>query len=285
MSERKSESIWVKIQKIPLIPIQLAFVVVIIIPLITGITFPLTPSTPVKQYYNFIRDLPDESVILFNSQMYGWNYGDCAPGCAATMNLILHSPNNLKVIIIFQSSDGPMFWDTMKEGFGVKLPPDKTYGVDYVEFGWYVGDERGFATLIDDFRAMFPEDRFGTPTDEIPMMENVNSAEDFATIIASTSLSALADYEVRQAYGRYGTPLLFAPAGMTVMSVIPYYPYAVKGYITGLSGAAQLEALMGYRGLASKMGNAFSFMTLEAFILAILGIVGGYMERRGGGKR
>jgi len=90
------------------------------------------------------------------------------------------------------------------------------------------------------------------------------------------------DYEVRQAYGRYNIPLLFAPAGMTVMSVIPYYPFAVKGYITGLSGAAQLEALLGIVSMTSKMGNSFSFMTLEAFALAIIGIIGDLMERRGG---
>jgi len=280
MTEKKSDSIWEKIQNIPLIPIQLIFVLAIIFPLVANIQIPLTPSTPVREYYDFLLNLPEGSVVLFNSQMYGWNYGDCAPGCAATMNLILTAPNNLKMVVIFQSSDGPMFWDTMKKDFGAQIPSNKIYGVDYVEFGWYVGDERGFSTLLDDFSAMFPEDRFKTSIDQLSIMQYVHTGEDFATIIASTSLSALVDYEVRQAYGRYDIPLLFAPAGMTVMSVIPYYPYAVKGYITGLTGAAQLEALMGYSSLASKMGNSFSFMTLEAFILAILGIVGGYMEGR-----
>jgi len=280
MSKNNNEDIWVKIQQIPLVPIQLLFILLIIFPLIANISIPLTPSTPTRQYYDFIRNLPEGSVVLFNSQMYGWNYGDCAPGCAATMNLVLNSPNNLKMVVIFQSSDGPMFWDTMKKDFGVEIPPDKIYGVDYVEFGWYVGDERGFSTLLDDFWTMFPTDRFDTPNEELPMMQNIHTGNDIAVITASTSLSALVDYEVRHAYGRYNIPLLFAPAGMTVMSVIPYYPYAVKGYITGLTGAAQLEALLGISSLTSKMGNSFSFMTLEAFVLAILGIVGGYMEWR-----
>lgn len=275
---KKSDSIWVKIQSIPLIPIQIVFVLLIIFPLVAGITIPSTPSTPVREYYDFLMGLPEGSVVVFNSQMYGWNYGDCAPGCAATMNLILGSPNNLKLVVMFVSSDGPMFWDTMKKDFGVTLPPDKVYGEDYVEVGWYVGGETGFSTLLDDFLTIFPEDRFGTPVEELPILENVRTGNDFATIIASTSLSALVDYEVRQAYGRYNIPLLFAPAGMTVMSVIPYYPYAVKGYITGLSGAAMLESIIEMPTLTSKMGTSFSFMTLEAFVLAILGIVGGYMQ-------
>jgi hypothetical protein len=277
---KKSDSIWVKMQSIPLIPIQLIFVLLIILPLLLGITIPSTPSTPVREYYNFLNNLPEGSVVVFNSQMYGWNYGDCAPGCAATMNMILRAPNKLKLIVMFVSSDGPMFWDTMKADFGVELPSHTVYGEDYVELGWYVGGETGFSTLLDDFQTIFPEDRYGTPASELPILENVHSGDDIATIIASTSLSALVDYEVRQAYSRYDIPLLFAPAGMTVMSVIPYHPYAVKGYITGLSGAAQLESLINMPTLTSKMGTSFSFMTLEAFVLAILGIVGGYMQSK-----
>lgn len=281
---KKSDSIWVKIQSIPLLPIQIIFLLLIIIPIVAGISIPSTPSTSVREYYDFLADLPEGSVVLFNSQMYGWNYGDCAPGCAATMNLVLSLPNKLKFIVMFVSSDGGMFWDTMKVDFDVELPSNKKYGEDYVELGWYVGGEVGFSTLLDDFLTIFPEDRYGTPAEELPVMDNVLTGDDITVIIASTSLSALVDYEVRQAYSRYNIPLLFAPAGMTVMSVIPYYPYAVKGYITGLTGAAQLESLMGITSLTSKMGTAFSFMTLWAFVLAILGIVGGYMQTREEGE-
>lgn len=280
MTEEKTDSIWVKMQKIPIIPLQILFVLLIIFPLVAGITIPSIPSTPVKEYYEFFIALPEGSVILFNSQMYGWNYGDCAPGCAATMNLILNAPNNLKLVVIFASSDGLLFWDTMKDQFGVEIPEDKKYGEDYVELGWYVGDETGFSTLLDEFQTIFPEDRYGTPAEELPIIKDIQTGDYFATIVASTSLSSLVDYEVRQAYGRYDIPLLFAPAGMTVMSVIPYYPYAVKGYITGLTGAAQLETIIGMETLTSRMGTSFSFMTLEAFVLAILGIVGGYMQSR-----
>lgn len=282
MSENKADSIWVKIQNIPTLHIQVIFVLLIVMPLLLGISIPSTPSAPVREYYDFLVNLPEDSIVVFNSQMSGWNYGDCAPGCAATMNLIFNAPNNLKLVVIFTGSDGPMFWDIMKNDFSVTIPPHIVYGEDYIEFGWYTGGETGFSTLLDDFWTMFPEDRYGTPNEELQLAGKIRTGDDMATIIASTSLSALADYEVRQAYGRYDIPLLFAPAGMTVMSVIPYYPYAVKGYITGLSGAAQLESLLGVTSLTSKMGTSFSFMSLWAFILAILGIVGGYMQSRGG---
>jgi hypothetical protein len=285
MTEINKDTIWDKIQQIPITPLRLLFILLIIAPLVLNIQIPLSPSTPTRQYYDFIRGLPDGSVVLFDSQLYGWNYGDCAPGAAATMNLILNSPNNLKLVVVFEGSDGPLWWKTMQSDYKVSIPSNKQYGVDYVQYGWYLGDERGFTSLLDDFWAYYPQDYFGTATQDIPMMQNIHSGKDFAVCISSTSLSALIDFEVRQAYGRYNIPLLSAPAGMTVMSVIPYYPYAVKGYITGLSGAAQLEAISGRIGLASLEGNSFSFMTLEAFALAILGIVGGYMTSRRGDKK
>lgn len=279
----ESKTIWEKIQKVPNSYIQVIFLFTIILPLLLMVSFPSVPTTPTQQYYDFLMNLPQGSVVVFDSQMYGFNYGDNAPGCAATMHLVLSAPNKLRFIVIFESSDGPMFWDIMKKDFGLEtLPPGKTYGVDYVEFLWYVGGENGMAAFCNNFKSIFPEDRYGTPIDKLPIMKNVNSAKDFSVMIASTSLTALVDQMVRQVYARYNIPLLFNPAGMTVMSVIAYYPFAVKGYIMGLTGGAQLETMQNWKSIGTKMGNAFSLMSLYAFALAVIGIVGGYMQKRGG---
>jgi hypothetical protein len=70
---------------------------------------------------------------------------------------------------------------------------------------------------------------------------------------------------------------------MTVMTVIPYYPHISKGFVMGLSGAAQLNQLQGiHTATLDKFAAAFSFMSLEAFILAVVGIVAAYMESREG---
>jgi len=275
------KTIWEKMQSVPSVYLQAILLLTIVVPLLTMVSFPSAPTTPTKRYYDFVMSLPEGSVVIFDSQMGGFNYGDCAPGCAATMRLVLSAPNKLKLIVLFESSDGPMFWDIMKKDFGVGLPPGKKYGDDYVELLWYTGGERGVAAFCSNFRSIFPEDRYGTPADKLPAMKNVLSAKDFGVVIASTSLTSLVDDYMRQAYARYGTPLLFDPAGMTVMSVIPYYPFAVKGYLLGLSGGAQLEAMLGSTSLGTKMGNAFSMMSLYSFVLAIIGIVTGYMVKRG----
>jgi hypothetical protein len=145
--------------------------------------------------------------------------------------------------------------------------------------------ESGFAAMCDDFATVYQTDYYGTNIEELPMMQDIQTAADWDLLIEVTSYTAIIDYEVRQAYGRYGVLCAFAPAGMTVMSVIPYYPHISKGYIMGISGAAQLNQLQGIKGtLVDTMGNAFSFMSLWAFLLAILGIVGGYMETREGEK-
>jgi hypothetical protein len=284
-ASKEYKDIWRKLQSIPINVIQIIFVLAMVIPLLVPITIPYGVSPPVQQFYETITSLPEGSVVVFSMQLIPFNYGDLAPAVASILNLLMNSPNRLKVILIFSASDAPLMFDVMMKDYEIKIPEWRTYGKDWVRFGYYAGMEAGFAALCDNFAKVFPKDHYGTPINKIPMMENIKSAADWSLLIEATSYTAIIDYEVRQAYGRYGVPCAFAPAGMTVMTVIPYYPHISKGYVMGLGGAAQLNQLQGIKGtLVDSMGNAFSFMSLEGFILAIIGIVAGYMEHQKGRK-
>jgi hypothetical protein len=275
-----SENIWVKIQKIPNQAILAVFTILMVLPVLMPLNVPIGVPTMTKQFYDYILDLPDGSVILYMSQLAGFNYGDLAPLCAATLNLVLNSPNDLKVIMVFAYADCVNFWDIMKTTYGIDLPPGKEYGVDYVEFGFYIGAERGWATTCDDFKTMFPADRFGTPIEELPIMDGVKTAADWDLILFPNSWSGLIDYIVRHAYGRYHVKTLIMPAGMCAMSAAAYYPHVSPGMPIGAGGGAQLEKLQGYKSWGTTMSDSFSLMSLMTVVLACLQIIGDYMERR-----
>lgn len=279
-SSSEENTIWDKLMSIPDNAIQIVFLLCMIVPLLVPLTIPYGVTPPTKAFYDTINALPEGSVVLYSMQLIPFNYGDCAAATASIFNLLINAPNNLRVILVFPASDGPLMFDIMSADYEILMPEWRKYGEDWVRFGYYAGMEQGFATLCDDMKTIFPSDYFDNPFDDLPMMSDIKSAADWDLLIEVTSYTAIVDYEVRQAYGRYGVPCLFAPAGMTVMSIIPYYPHISKGFVMGLSGAAQLNSLQGISGtLVDLMGNSFSFMTLEAFILAILGIVSGYMLR------
>ena len=279
MSEKK-ESIWVKMQKIPNNAILAVFIICMVLPVLVPLNLPIGVPKMTRDFYDYILNLPEGSVVVFMSQLSGFNYGDLAPLCAATLNLLLNAPNNLKIIVLHPYADCVQFWQIMKKEYGIELPPGKEYGVDYVEFGFYVGAERGWATTCDDFKAMFPTDRYGTPIEELPIMENVHSAADWDLVLLPNSWSGLLDYIVRHAYGRYGVKVMMMPAGMSAMTAAAYYPYVSPGMPIGAGGGAQLEKLQGYRSWGTVIGDAFSLMSLLTVVLACLQIIGDYMERR-----
>ena len=279
MSE-KTESIWVKLQKIPNTAILAVFTILMVVPVIVPLNLPIGIPKMTKEFYDYILDMPDGSVIIYMSQLSGFNYGDLAPLCAATLNLVLHAPNNLKVIMVFQSADCVNFWDIMKNTYEIELPPGKEYGVDYVEFGFYIGAERGWATTCDDFRTMFPTDRFNTPIEDLPIMEGIYSASDWDLMLFPNSWSGLMDYIIRHAYGRYKVPVMLMPAGMCAMSAAAYYPHVSPGMPIGAGGGAQLEKLQGYSSWGTTIADAFSLMSAFTVILGCLMIIGNYMERR-----
>ena len=279
-------TIWHKLMSIPDNVIQIVFLLCMIVPLLVPLSIPYGVTPPVQAFYDTVYALPEGGVVVYSMQLIPFNYGDCAAATASVFNLLINAPNNLQVILIFPAADGPLMFDIMAEDYEILMPEWRTYGEDWVKFGYYAGMEQGFATLCDNMKLVYPKDYYDTPFDDLPMMSNIKTAENWDLLIEVTSYTAIVDYEVRQAYGKYGVPCLFAPAGMTVMSVIPYYPHISSGFIMGLSGAAQLNALQGITGtLVDLMGNAFSFMTLEAFILAVIGIVSSYMISRRATKK
>jgi len=123
MSE-KTESIWVKLQNIPNNAILAVFTICMIIPVIVPLNLPIGVPTMTQEFYDYILDMPDGSTVIYMSQLSGFNYGDLAPLCAATLNLVLETPNNLKVIMVFQGADCVNFWQILKNTYEIELPSD-----------------------------------------------------------------------------------------------------------------------------------------------------------------
>lgn len=279
MSE-KTESIWVKLQKIPNTAILAVFTIFMILPVLLPLNLPIGIPVMTKEFHDYLLEMPEGSTIVFMSQLSGFNYGDLAPLCAATLKLVTNSPNHLKVIMVFQSAGCVPFWDIMKNTYDWELPPDREYGVDYVEFGFFIGAERGWATVCDDFRAMFPSDRFDTPVEDLPIMDGIYSASDWDLILFPNSWTGLMDYIIRHAYGRYGVKVMIMPAGMCAMSAAAYYPHVSPGMPIGAGGGAQLEKLQGYKSWGTTVADSFSLMSILTVVLGCVAIIGDYMERR-----
>jgi hypothetical protein len=137
---------------------------------------------------------------------------------------------------------------------------------------------------------MFPNDFWGTPLDQIPMMKGKNSYADFPLVI-NLSGSSIADYYIRIAATRYQRPMVL---GATAVMATDYYPYLsskqILGLIGGMKGAAEYEKLMDITGDARRGMDAQSLIHVTIAILVLLGnlalfLSGGLRPAGSGGSR
>jgi hypothetical protein len=283
-----SKELGKKLQSIPIwVPNALSILLIIGLQLLP-IGFPVGVSTQTREIYQAIENLPDGAVVIFHHQYHSGNWGELAGAGSAILKQLFSK--NVKVIVITQSSSGPPFFELYwKEPETYGMPGnreetleyyDKVYGIDYVEFGYLTGWEAGARLLADDFQAAYRNDIFGTAVEEIPLMEEVKTAEDVHTMIILHSWEMYNKYWLRQWQGRFGTQFLVIASGLVYPTLAPYYPNQ-QLFTAGLRASGEYESLMGYSGIGAKYGDAFSIVSVLMVIMVVLGNIGQYFERGG----
>ena len=174
----------------------------------------------------------------------------------------------VKVLLVGHGVEAPIF--TEKALNEINAYERKVYGEDFVHLGYIAGDEAAIAGLCRDIHGLLKVDYHGNPISELPMMNDINDANDFTLVIDFTA-SADSQFWLNQAYAPYGTDVAF---GLTAVKVPDAYAYYTAGQIFGiiesLKGAAQYEILINRPGIAAKGMDAQSLAHLYFIGLIIL---------------
>jgi hypothetical protein len=156
------------------------------------------------------------------------------------------------------------------------------YGVDYVNIGYIAGLETAQAALSTDTWSLMTEDVYGNDFNDLPLMNEIRSAEDTKIIICATSSGDQTVGWVRQAHEKYGTIVLTLPISIGITSIQPYYESGqVSALLYGSRGAAEYEILTNRPGEAVTQTDA---LTLQHILLIAVVIFGNilYWRERGG---
>lgn len=146
----------------------------------------------------------------------------------------------------------------------------KTYGEDYVVFGYLPGSETAISAFTTDMHKAYPTDSRGTLIEQIPMMKNIRSAKDVALTIVTMTRSGFVDIVMRQWAVTFNVPLLSIILSMLLPETVPYYPKYVKSILSGSNGAAQYEALIKKVGDATAYRDSLALGFLFSFVLTIV---------------
>lgn len=271
-----SQDIWRRLQMINRRVIYWILFILLIIPFITPLGLPISITDQTRDLYNGIRGVKEGEAVVINISSGVSAWAECLPSLVASVKVL----NQQKAKIIFWTTfvDGQLTYEAIVS----KVPSfkDRVYGTDYVYLGYYAGAETGVAQLAKDIRSVFTADYKGTPIDQLPIMKNVNKAEDVKLVLTSDT-GDVCDYFIRQWRVPYGIPL--AEIGIA-MNYSAYQPHYKAGILFGLSngsrGGAELEKLVGELGDATTTMDAINsshLLVIACIILANLG----YLATRG----
>jgi len=260
--------------------LYLALGIAIFIPTVWSISIPVSVSSEVQTVYKFVEGARDGERVFVAFDYDPSQMAELHPMAEVIVRQIFRQ--NGKVISSALSQFGPSMVDELLTRIAKEM--GKTYGVDYVFLGYKPYPALTILAMGTNFRVPYPADYYGTPLDQLPLMEGVRNFSDVRGVISLAGGTG-AEYWITYGNAKYGFPLAL---GVTGTMAADYYPYLQSGQIFGLlpgiKGAAEYEQLAGLRGGGSR---GIPYQTAaHAVVLAFIVLTNiAFFAKRAAGRR
>ena len=257
------------ITKIPERYIHLVLFLSVVIPLLNPLGFPIATTEITKKYYDAVEAIEPGTYV-----MVGWDANTATEmeiGLSSRTVLKHLFTKDAKLVIFGTSIDGPMLWHRTLDDIGVTAQYEAGYGTQYVYLGYLAGAETSVAALATNIAETTNSvDYYGTSFDELPLMSEVNSAEDFEIVIAANEVAGTATYWMNQWAVPYDLPLYVNPlAGVATGYWQNIEAGQIDAMLVGAKGAAEYELLSRSPGqaIASMDAQTLGHLTLVALVI------------------
>jgi len=254
---------------------RIIFVLVLVgiaFPLLNPIGLPVEVTYTTQMFYDQIEALPDGSTVVMAVDYSPGAAPEVEPQAMAVARQLFYE-KDVNVVFVSIVATGPMFTEGILEAIEGH---DRVYGEDYVHLGYLAGLETAISAMAQNLKKAYNTDFYGTPTNELPILDEVTDANDFDAFVVFTA-SEPSQY-VRQIEGKYGIPLGVGINAVIFTTNLPYLNSGqVFGIINGLTGAAEYELLIGQPGIATAGMDALSITHLVVLAFIIIGNVVTFM--------
>ena len=279
-----AQDIWTKLSKIDRKWIFLVLWASVLLPFLYSFSLPLTISNLSRDYYNYLKDMPEGSTICYfwDVSFAGWSEME---GCGvATQKMLfrLMEQKNCKIIMVGMRGDCGPLPELVFKALGYHPTQNPEYGEMYVHLGWIPGGSVGMSNWCKDIRSVNPIDWWGTPLDDLPVMQGINDVSDLDLVLQIESGGV--GVVINQVVVPYNTPYLAISIANNVPGNLPLLDAGlITGMLAGIRGGAEMEQLMGYSGVGNTNITAISttHLTIIAFMV-IANIT--YYIRKGRGE-
>ncbi len=237
------------------------------IPMFVEIDIAIPTSPEVELLVETMENLPDGAKVMVSLDYDPSSEPELQPMAETFFQYALR--RDFKVVCIGLWPQGPIQAERARRFAEETVGEEFEYGVDYINLGYQAGNELVIQRMGSSIPAMFPNEYFGNPIDQYPIMQGVKN---FSNI----------DYVFNLSAGYPGTVewVLFAGdkfgatvgAGNTAVQAPMVYPYLgkqLRGLAGGMKGGAEFEILTGFPGRAVKymVGQTIAHAVIVLFIL------------------
>jgi hypothetical protein len=268
---------WQKLLEIDRRWIFVAIGIAVVVPFFLPLGLPVVVTEPVRDLYDAVDAIPPNGQPLLLAIDYAPStLPELEPMAVAILRQAFSKDIRVAIMTLNPAGYG------LAERVMVQIANEyhKEYGTDYI----YLGFQPGIAAVIlgmgVNIRNVFPEDAYGTPLTDLPMMQGIRNYDDIPLIVTLAGWSA-AEAWIYYAYQPYHEQV---GAGVTAVMATDFYPYwntgQLVGLLGGMRGAAEYEMLVhhpdqGVRGMDSQ-----SVIHILIIVLIVLGNVAYFASGR-----
>ena len=246
------------------------------IPLIRPLGFPVQISEEVRSFHREMAALEEGDIIMLTFDYEGDVMAELNPMTIAVLKDVF--PRGVKVVALTTYAGGTGIAERILNEAAEAY--DKTYGEDYVFLGYNPDWSGTILRLGESFKKTYPTDQYGKNTNEIPIMQEVETYDD-VELICSIAGSALSEYWAIWAGGRYGVKVISGNTAIQAVLIYPYYQAGqIPGFLGGLKGAAEYEKLIGHPGIGIRGMDAQSIAHALMLVFILVGNIGYFFSRR-----
>jgi len=258
--------------------IFLLLIILSFLPVIFPLGLPIPIQDITRSSFEAVDELNPGDIIAISFDYAGGSAAELYPQNLVMMKHALDK--DLRLVTIAFAIGGPEMAEKGIKESGYESA--KEYGVDYVNLGFAAGFETAMSAFAKDPHSLLSKDFYGTPLENIPLMDDFHSIEDLKLIAFTTSTSQ--DHYIRQWTG-YSTKVIGCIQSL-YYSVMKVYMGTgqLVGFINGLRGSAEYELLSNHLGIGVMTMDQASITHLYAILLLVVGNIG-YLAIRSRGKK
>jgi hypothetical protein len=264
-------NVWERLLELDRRWIFIGIALAVIIPIITGYALPQgKPAPPTVALYDYIEDLQPGDVVMVSFDYSPSSMPELHPQAMAVVQHLMQ--RDIRVLSVALNPQGTSLGREVLATVAGKVGAED--GTDYVHLGFKPGGSQVILKMGESIRALYSTTPDGTPTDDLPVMEGVDSYEDIDLVIDFAAGNIPFTW-IAYAGERYNQEIA---TGITAVMATDLYPYLqsnqIVGLINGLKGAAEYERLMDLDPSVAPGMLGMSAQSIAHLLIIVLVIAG-----------